>query len=91
MWLINQTEKEKCYITMIVLERGLMEINNKKSRVTSVFVSWFKGGSITVQDETQNVTVHFNSIEELDKFTEQLGVLRDMWEKKNGNTDIDKR
>ena len=68
-----------------------MDINNKKSRTVSVFVSWFKGGSITVQDETQNVTVHFNSIEELERLIQQLGVLKDMWEKKNGNTDIDKR
>ena len=61
-----------------------MEINKKKSRNVSVFVSWFKGGSVTVQDDVQNVTVHFNSIEELDKFIEQLGVMKNMWEKKNG-------
>ena len=61
-----------------------MEINKKKTRNISAFVSWYKGGSITVQDDTQNVTIHFNNIEELDKFTEQLGVLRKMWEKKNG-------
>lgn len=60
-----------------------MEINNKKSRVTSVFVSWFKGGSVTVHDETQNVTVHFDSIAELDSFMNQLSVLKTMWEKKN--------
>ena len=62
-----------------------MNINKKQTRTTSVFVSWFKGGSVTVQDDTQNVTVHFNSIEELDKFIQQLNVLKTMWEKKNGS------
>lgn len=62
-----------------------MEINKKATRVVSVFVSWFKGGSVMVQDDTQNVTVHFNTIEELDKFISQLEVLKKMWEKKNGS------
>lgn len=64
-----------------------MNINKKQTRVVSVFVSWFKGGSVTVQDDTQNVTVHFNSIEELDKFIEQLGVMRKMWERKENGSD----
>ena len=56
-----------------------MKVNGNPK--VAIIVNW-ENPSVVISTKSGNVTMQFDNIEELDSFMQQLGILKEMWEKK---------